>query len=378
MFYREAGQFKTSYAADQAIFPILQDRNLVLAFVILAFAVGIVSLEGVARVVDGIPVLRSIVPRIDDYYANAVLLPFLCYALAAMGLNILTGYCGQISLGTGAFLGVGAYTAFKLTTSFPDLNLFIVFLLAGLVTAFVGILFGLPSLRIKGFYLAVATLAAQFFLVWLFYKWGWLRNYSDTGQITVPPRTMFGVLVTGPKADPAVKYLFALSVVVLLTLAAKNIVRGNLGRSWMAIRDMDIAAELIGIRPLQTKLLAFGVSSFYVGVAGAMIFMILLGAAEAGETFGIQRSFDILFMVIIGGLGTILGAFLGAGFLVVMPIALKNVLVDWFQMTAVFAKHVEIMFMGTLIIFFLIVEPHGLARLWQIVKEKLRLWPFPH
>ena len=358
MFYREVGQFKTSYAADQAIFPIAQDRWFVIAVLLAAFLV--------------VPFF------ITAYSLNAILLPFLIFGLAALGLNILTGYCGQLSLGTGAFMGVGAYSAFKLMTAAPELNLVVVFLLAGLVTAAVGMVFGLPSLRIKGFYLAVATLAAQFFLVWLFYKWGWLRNYSATGQITVPPREFFGVLMTGSSATPAAKYLLALAMVTVLALGAKNLVRGRFGRAWMAMRDMDVAAELMGIRPLSAKLSAFGVSSFCVGVAGAMMFTLWLGAAEAGETFGIQNSFLVLFMVIIGGLGTVLGSFLGAAFLVLMPIFLKNTMVDTLGMTAVFAKHLEYVIMGVLIIGFLIMEPHGLARLWQIAKEKLRLWPFPY
>ncbi|MGE5511698.1 MAG: branched-chain amino acid ABC transporter permease [Bacteroidota bacterium] len=358
MFYREAGQFKTSYAADQAIFPIRQDRIGVFALLAVAFFV---------------------VPfTLTDFTLNAVWLPFLIYSLAALGLNILTGYCGQVSLGTGAFMGVGAYSAFKLMTAFPELNIVAVFLASGLITAAVGMLFGLPSLRIKGFYLAVATLAAQFFLVWLFYKWGWLRNYSSTGQISVPPRDMLGFTVTGPHAGDVAKYLLTLSIVVLLALAAKNMVRGRLGRAWMAIRDMDIAAELMGIRPLQTKLSAFGVSSFYIGVAGAMLFSIYLGAAEAGETFGIQPSFNVLFMIIIGGLGTIMGSFLGAGFLVLLPLFLRLLFIEGLGVSAVVAQHAQLIVLGMLIILFLILEPHGLARLWQTIKEKLRLWPYPH
>jgi branched-chain amino acid transport system permease protein len=358
MLYREAGQFKTSYAADQAIFPIRQD----LIFVICVLAVAYL-----------------VVPWfLNDFRLKTILLPFLVYSLAAIGLNILTGYCGQLSLGTGAFMGVGAYASFKLMTAFPDMSLLVVFVLAGLITALVGMFFGLPSLRIKGFYLAVATLAAQFFLVWLFYRWGWLRNYSDTGQITVPPRTVFGFFVTGPRNHNVATYLFALTIVVVMALLAKNIVRGWMGRSWMAIRDMDIAAELMGIRPLQTKLMAFGVSSFYIGIAGAMLFSMYLGAAEAGETFGIQPSFNVLFMIIIGGLGTILGSFLGAAFLVLLPLTLRLIFIDGLGMAAVNAEHAQIILLGSLIIAFLILEPNGFARLWQIAKEKLRLWPFPH
>ncbi len=358
MFYNEAGQFKTSYAADQAAFPIRQDRYFMVVLLTVVYLV--------------IPFF------INDYWANAIILPFLIYSLAALGLNILTGFCGQLSLGTGAFLAVGAYASYKIMTAFPELNLFLVLVSSGIVTAAVGMLFGLPSLRIKGFYLAVATLAAQFFIIWLFNKVPWFYNNNATGQITAPPREIFGFLVTGPRADPAVEYLFTLTIVILFAVIAQNIVRGRIGRMWMAIRDMDIAAELIGIRPLQTKLMAFAISSFYIGIAGGLMFTVWLGAAESEETFGIQQSFDVLFMIIIGGLGTVLGAFLGAAFIVTLPVALEAVLVDSLGMTTAFAEHMKLIILGSLILFFLIVEPHGLARLWEIIKEKLRLWPFPH
>ena len=358
MIYRETGQFKNSYVSDQTIFPIRQDLVFVTGVILIAYLI--------------VPFL------INDYWTNAILLPFLVYALASMGLNILTGYCGQVSLGTGGFMAVGAYATYKLITAFPELNFIIVVVLSGLITAIIGLIFGIPSLRIKGFYLAVATLASQFFLVWLFNKVGWFYNHNLTGQINVTRKEVLGFLVTGPEATPAAKYLLCLSFVVIFALISKNLVRGRLGRSWMAIRDMDIAAELIGISPLKTKLSAFAVSSFYVGMAGSLYFAVYLGAVEPTEAFGIDQSFLVLFMVIIGGLGTILGSFLGSAFLALMPILLKNALVDGFSIEVVTAKHVEIIAMGALIIFFLIVEPHGLARLWQITKEKLRLWPFPY
>ncbi len=358
MIYRESGQFKSSYSGDQAIFPILQDR----IFLVLVALIAVV----------GIPTI------VDDYWANAVFIPLLVFTLAAIGLNILTGYCGQLSLGTGAFMAVGAYATYKLMTAFPEMNFILIVILSGFVTAGVGVLFGLPSLRIKGFYLAVATLAAQFFLVWLFNKVGWFFNYNATGQINATRMHVFGIQITGPEATPAARYLFCLFFAIVFALVAKNLVRGRIGRSWMAIRDMDIAAELIGIRPLQTKLSAFAVSSFYVGMAGSLYFSVWLGAAEVTEAFSINQSFFVLFMVIIGGLGTVLGSFLGAAFMVLMPILLKNFLVDGIGVEVVTAKHVEIMVMGILIVTFLIVEPHGLARLWQIMKEKLRLWPFPY
>jgi branched-chain amino acid transport system permease protein len=358
MIYREAGQFKTTYASDQAIFPIAQDRWVVLVALAAAFVVP--------------PAFAS------EYWLQAVLIPFLVYSLAALGLNLLTGYAGQLSLGTGGFMAVGAYSAFKLTTAFPQVPIVLVFILSGLVAAGVGLVFGLPSLRIKGFYLAVATLAAQFFLVWLFNKVAWFVNYASSGTITAPPRWLLGVMVTGPEATAGTRYVVALAVLTVFALVAKNLVRGRVGRSWMAIRDRDIAAEIIGVRPLRTKLLAFGISSFYCGVAGAELVFLYLGSAES-LAFDITLSFLVLFMVIIGGLGSILGSFLGAAFIVLLPIFLANAPhLLGLGLPVALQKQIELMIFGGLIIAFLIVEPHGLARLWQISKEKLRLWPFPH
>ncbi|HXI21476.1 MAG TPA: branched-chain amino acid ABC transporter permease, partial [Gemmatimonadales bacterium] len=231
MIYREAGQFKSTYASDQAVFPIVQDRWVVLALVAAAFLVPVVA---------------------NEYWLQAILIPLLVYAMASLGLNLLTGYAGLLSLGTGGFMAVGAYSAFKLTTAFPGLSIVIVFVLAGLVAAGVGLLFGIPSLRIKGFYLAVATLASQFFLVWLFNRVAWFTNYASSGTITAPPRTVLGVMVTGPEATSGARYVFALALVAIFAVVAKNLVRGRVGRSWMAIRDRDIAAEIIGVRPLRT------------------------------------------------------------------------------------------------------------------------------
>jgi branched-chain amino acid transport system permease protein len=357
MLYREAGQFKTSYGADQMIFPILQDRIFVILAVVAAYLVPLIA---------------------NEYWLQAVLIPFLILSLAAIGLNLLTGYAGQLSLGTGGFMAVGGYMTYKITTAFPDLNVLIAFLLAGLIAALVGLIFGIPSLRIKGFYLAVATLAAQFFILWLFNKVGWFVNYSPSGTITAPPRTLLGIMVTGPEATAPVRYLIVLTFLTLFALAAKNLVRGRIGRSWMAIRDMDIAAEIIGIRPYQTKLLAFAISSFYCGVAGGLYVFCYLGSAET-EAFDINLSFSVLFMIIIGGLGSILGSILGAAFITMVPIFLTNAppLIG-LSMPIDLQKHIEVMLFGSLIVFFLIVEPRGIARLWQITKEKFRLWPFPY
>ncbi len=358
MFYREAGQYKTTYSADQAVFPILQDRIGIFVILLLAFVVVPMTVSG--------------------FVLSSVLIPIMVFALAAIGLNLLTGYTGLLSLGTGGFMGVGAYACYKLTTFFPDVNIIVLILASGLFSAAIGALFGLPSLRIKGFYLAVATLAAQFFLSWCFVRVPWLYNYNVSSAIEVPTRTAFGVHVTGPNATPVTRYLVVLSIVVLLTWIASNLVRGRIGRMWMAVRDMDIAAELIGIKLYQTKLIAFAISSYFCGVAGAMMIFLWFGSAEA-DSFSITQSFLVLFMVIIGGLGSLLGSFFGAIFILGLPIMLRT-LPELFGLTirAATVEHLQFMITGALIIVFLVIEPHGLARLWQIGKQKLRVWPFPY
>jgi branched-chain amino acid transport system permease protein len=358
MFYREAGQFKTSYQADVAIFPIRQDRIAIGLIAVTAFIV--------------IPLLAT------PYVFTGILIPFLILSLAAIGLNILTGYAGQLSLGTAAFMAVGAFASYNFMLRVPGMPILLAFIGGGTIAALGGILFGLPSLRIRGFYLAVATLAAQFFILWFLTKVGWVTNYSSSGVITAQPMVILGYTFT----TPAAKYLLVLSIVTLMALAAKNMARGNVGRSWMAVRDMDVAAEVIGIRPMRAKLLAFAVSSFYCGVAGALFAYAYLGTVEP-EAFNLDLSFRILFMVIIGGMGTILGSFLGSAFVTLLPVLL-SVTVRYLDsnlnlhIAESAISNLEFMVFGGLIIFFLIVEPHGLARLWQIAKEKLRLWPFPH
>lgn len=358
MFYREAGQFKTSYQADAAIFPIRQDRYAIYAIVLAAYFV--------------VPLVAT------PYLFSALLIPCLILALAALGLNILTGYAGQLSLGTAAFMAVGAFASYNFMLRIPGMPVLLAFVGGGLAAAVVGMLFGLPSLRIRGFYLAVATLAAQFFTLWCLSKIGWISNYSSSGIITAQPIEILGYRFDSPTS----KYLLVLTIVVTMALAAKNMARSNTGRQWMAVRDMDVAAEVIGIRIVRAKLLAFAVSSFYCGVAGALYAYAYLGTVEP-EAYSLDLSFRILFMIIIGGIGTVLGAFLGSAFIVLLPIML-NYFMQFMEHTVHLAipvsaaSSIELMVFGGLIIFFLIIEPHGLARLWQIGKEKLRLWPFPH
>ena len=362
MFYREAGQFKATYQEDLQAFPVRQDKIgigiwLAIAYLYIPFF--------------GIPGLEY------GFALNAIMIPVLIFTITTIGLNILVGFTGQISLGTGAFMGVGAYSCYKLTSYFPDANIIVLILASGFVAAAVGALFGLPSLRIKGFYLVVATLAAQFFLEWCFIRIGWLYNFNPSGAIEVPQREVFGVIVTGAAAEPATRYLVVLTILVFLTVIAGNIVRGRIGRSWMMIRDMDIAAELIGVRPLRAKLSAFAVSSYYCGVSGALMVFLWLGAAEV-ESFDVNHSFLYLFMVILGGLGSITGSYMGAAFIWTFPIILKEVGKRLFDINPIVMENVSLVAIGVMIVFILIKEPHGLARLWQLVKQKLRIWPFPH
>jgi branched-chain amino acid transport system permease protein len=358
MLYRENGQFKTTYRADQQIFAIAQDR--VGIWLLLAFA------------------LFAVPFMADEYVFRAVLIPFLILALAALGLNILVGYCGQVSLGTGAFMAVGAYAAYNFMVRIDGMPLLLAILLGGVCATVVGVLFGIPSLRIKGLYLAVATLAAQFFVDWTFLRISWFTNNSSSGSVSVSGLNVFGIAIN----TPLEKYLLCLVFLVLFAWMAKNLVRSHIGREWMAIRDMDVAAAVIGIRPVYAKLTAFAVSSFIVGVAGALWGFVHLGSWEPAA-FSIDRSFQLLFMIIIGGLGSIMGSLFGAAFIVVLPIFLNQALpapgaLFGVAVSTAAVAHAELMIFGALIVFFLIVEPHGLARLWSVGKEKMRLWPFPH
>jgi branched-chain amino acid transport system permease protein len=358
MFYRENGQFKTNYRADQQIFPIAQDRWAILLLVAAAFLV--------------VPLFAS------GYMYRAILIPFVIMSMAALGVNILVGYCGQISLGSGAFMAVGAYAAFNFFVRVPGMPLLVALILGGLSATVFGILFGLPSLRVKGLYLAVATLAAQFFSDWMFLRIKWFTNNSPSGSVSVSDLKVLGMSIDSPYS----KYLFCLTLLVVVALLAKNLVRSAIGREWMAIRDMDVAASVIGIRPMYAKLSAFAVSSFIVGMAGALWGFIYLGAWEPAA-FSLNMSFNLLFMVIIGGMGSIMGSFFGAAFIVLLPIALNQFLpvlggVFGMEISTAAKSHAELIIFGALIVWFLIVEPHGLAKLWSIAKQKLRLWPFPH
>ena len=308
----------------------------------------------------------------NDYWLNAILIPFLVLSLAGLGLNLVTGYAGQLSLGSAAFMSVGAYATYNLMVRVPGLPLVVDLLLGGLITAAVGAVFGLPSLRIKGFYLIVSTLAAQFFVEWIFTRVSWFSNDDTSGVLSAPRLTAFGWKID----TPAARYLLVLGVTTVLFILATRLVRSELGRRWMAVRDMDTAARVIGIPTGRTKLLAFALSSFVIGIAGALWAFAYLGTVEP-HGFDLNLSFQVLFIIIIGGMGSIGGNFLGAAFIVLLPILLSNAAgaLATIGIEAGQLQNLQKILFGTLIIVFLIKEPDGLARLVQTAWNRLHDWP---
>ncbi|MGR9159723.1 branched-chain amino acid ABC transporter permease [Rhizobium leguminosarum] len=312
----------------------------------------------------------GIVPFIgSSYLIEALLLPFLALSLAGVGVNLLTGYAGQVSLGSAAFMAVGAFAAFNFNLRVEGLPLLVSIALAGGIAAAVGIVFGLPSLRLRGFYLAVSTLAAQFFVQWALTKFGWFSNDNPSGVIDAPKLTIAGIDFDSSTG----RYYFALVVVTALTFFAWRVASSQTGRNFIAIRDNETAARIIGVPVLRTKLLAFALSSFIIGVAGVLWAFAYLRTVEPAG-FNLDRSFQILFIVIIGGLATIRGAFLGAALMVVFPVVLSRVgsflLGDLFD-SGVLDMSQRIV-IGALIIAFLILEPDGLAALGRRLTGRFR------
>jgi len=308
----------------------------------------------------------------NDYWLNAILIPFLVLSLAGLGLNLLTGYTGQTSVGAAGFMAVGAFATYGFLLRLPELGLPVALLGGGLISAVVGFVFGLPSSRIKGFYLMVTTLAAQFFLEWLFVKFPWFYNYGSSGTISAPKLALFGHDLNTPLG----RYLLTLTTVLVLTWVAVNLVKSQIGRNWMAIREMDTAAAVIGIPVVRYKHLAFAVSSFYLGIAGALWAFAYLGTASA-SSFDINRSFQILFIIIIGGMGSIAGNFVGAAFISLLPILLSHAGQALFggSVDAGQLQNLQKIIFGVLIIVFLIKEPEGLIRLLSNLRERLSHWP---
>lgn len=304
----------------------------------------------------------------SEYWYSSILIPWLCLALAAIGQQIVMGYAGQLAVGAAGFMAAGAFACFNLILRVPDIPFFVALGLSGVIAACFGILFGLPSLRVRGIYLMVATLASQFFIIWMIDKFGWFKNYDTSGIITAQDIVIFGK----PFTSPMEMYLVVALVVTVLTILAINMVRGSTGRNWMAVRDMDIAAESMGISLLRTKLQAFAISAFYCGVAGALFAFTYLKSMEP-VAFDIKLSFKILFMIILGGLGTIKGAFIGAAFILLFPVVLNTIGNDLFHgaIDATIISATELVVFGTLIILFMIYEPLGMAKMWDKVSRRI-------
>jgi len=317
--------------------------------------------------------LLVLVPSLfSDYVVGAIVVPFLVLSLAGLGLNLLTGYAGQISLGSGGFMAVGAFATFAFFQHSGMASLPFGLLFGGLVAALVGMVFGIPSARIKGFYLMVCSLASQFFWEWVFLKFPWFYNHNSSGTISLPHLDLLGIDI----GSVGGRYYLTLSVVLLLVWVAVNLMRGPVGRNWMAIRDMDTAAAVIGIPAHRYKVMAFAVSSFYLGIAGSLWVFAYLGSAGV-QSFGIQRSYQILFIIIIGGLGSIGGNFIGAAFILLLPLLLDHVSQGLFSghVDEGLLQNIEKGLFGVLIIWFLIKEPDGLARLAAKLRERLAVWP---
>ena len=355
MFHRESGVFKTSYAADMALYPLPIAKWAVAAFAGLFIVVAPLTL--------------------GEYYISILNL-ILIAVVGALGLNILVGYTGQISIGHGAFMSVGAYTAANLVTHLHA-PFWITIPAGGLMAALIGAVVGIPSLRIKGIYLAIATLAAQLIIEWTINHVPAISG-GVQASIQVPRPSLFGVQLR----TQTQLYLFLMGFVVLAVVGTANIIRSRIGRAFIAIRDQDIAAEIIGINIFRYKLWAFAISSFYAGVTG-VLYTYYLGIANY-EQFQLTVSIDYLAMIIIGGLGSILGSIFGAAFVTLLPIVTRWFLESFGGLIfsaadlANIIPNLRLILFGGLIIFFLVVEPEGLNRLWRNIRNYFRVWPFSY
>lgn len=301
---------------------------------------------------------------VSEYWLRGILIPTMIFGLSAFGLNMVTGYAGLISMGQAAFMAVGAFTAVIAYGRF-GIPIPLALALAGGLAALIGVAVGTPSLRIKGLYLMVATLASQFIIIWILQRVPWTGSGSFATINT--PQVRIGPWSATTTAD---QYYLVLAVVVLMTVLGRNLVVSRIGRAWMAVRDHDVAAEVMGVSMLRYKLLVFLVSSFYAGVAGALVVFGWTGAASVQE-YELDVSIKILGMIIIGGLGSVLGSYLGAAFILLLPILIgigmqKAAILFGRSIASVdtLANAEHIVF-GALVLYFLIKEPQGLAKLWH-------------
>ena len=292
--------------------------------------------------------------------------------IAATGLNILTGYCGQLSIGHAGFIAVGAYTSAVLTNRL-ELPFLVGLICAGLVAGLVGMIFGIPSLRVKGFYLAISTIAAQFIIIWVINHWTSLTGGFN--GMSVPPATIGGLIFVSQTSQ----FYLILAITIIVIFAAKNLARTRVGRAFVAVRDRDLAAEVMGINLFRYKLIAFFIGCFLAGIAGSLLAH-WIGFMNA-ENFTLMDSVLYIGMIIIGGLGTATGPIFGVIFIRMLQQGITfiaPVLENTFALPAGFTTGIGPMVFGLAIILFLILEPRGLAHRWQLFKAAYRLWPFSY
>jgi branched-chain amino acid transport system permease protein len=314
----------------------------------------------------------GIIPLVtSDYWLSSIIIPTVVMGLAGIGLNLLMGYAGLVSLGSAAFMSIGAFSAYNLLLRVPFLPLPAALVLAGLIAAMAGVVFGLPSLRIKGFYLGASTLGAQFFFEWLFTNFHWFSNNTQTLTISAPRLALLGVDLSSATG----RYLLVAVTTAALAWFASSIVKSRIGRDWMSIRDMDTAAAVIGIRIAERKLQSFGVSAFFCGIAGALWAFAYLGTADA-HAFNLDKSFQVLFIVLIGGTASISGNFLGAALIILTPIVLDRLVLAT-QLSAYVDQgalsNLQRILFGAIIIILLIKEPDGLSSLLRKLRTDAAL-----
>ncbi|MBB3668235.1 MAG: branched-chain amino acid ABC transporter permease [Nesterenkonia sp.] len=318
-------------------------------------------------------VVLIVLPLVLDNYWMALVNTALIAAIGAIGLNVLVGFTGQISLGQGGFLAVGAFTSAILTDR-AGVPAPLSIMGAVLLTAAVGMIFGLPALRLKGLYLAIATLASQTVIVFVVRRWDWLTE--GEGFVDVMRLEVFGFSLSRANFDQQ-WYIILAVITILAALTATNLFRTGVGRSFMAIRDQDIAASAIGVNLTRAKITAFGVSNGFVGLAGAL--MAHYTEIISWERFTLDVSILYLAMIIVGGLGSVAGAIYGAIFITFLPVFSRMLADELGGVAPVLSDQLpafEHAIFGLTIIIFLIFEPKGLNRIWQRIKEYFRFWPF--
>ncbi|WP_422822765.1 branched-chain amino acid ABC transporter permease [Ureibacillus thermosphaericus] len=350
LFVRECGNYKTSYKEDMKFFGT---KSEIVKWLFLLI------------------ILLTLPLYVSNYWVGLLTLCAIS-AIGAIGLNILTGFTGQISIGVGAFLGVGGYTTAILTTTY-GLSFWVSLPLAGIVTALVGGLFGIPSLRLKGLYLAIATLAAQVIITFIISRWDSVTGGTAGMVLSRPSIGSYSFM------SNASYYYLSIIILILTVIYSVNLLRTRVGRAFLAVRDRDIAAQIMGINLFYYKVLAFIISSFFVGIAGALLAHYTMIVSP--ELYNIHVSIQYLAMVLIGGLGSILGSILGAIFITLLPVGLTSIvdlltayMPNLYQLFSAFKEFV----FGLAIILFLIFEPGGLAHIWHNIKNYFRVWPFSY